>query len=1367
MTTIKRTCFSFVFLIAFFLLLTPTRAQVNESDSLALIAIYDSLNGPNWNTPWDLTKPIKTWDGVIVVNNKVERIFLNFDNNVSGTLPAVIGELEDLKKLQITGCNLQGDLPSELSNLTKLETLELWSNRLTGQIPDISTLTNLTELNLNFNLLEGPIPQGIGNLVNLTKLDLAQNNLSGDIPSEIGNLTALELLNLSFNELTSVPSEIGNLVSLTDLHLGALNLSTLPNEVGNLVNLKNLMLYGSGISGAFPFDLSQMTALEEFSIRDNNLTGPIPPEVGMLTQLVGLDFSLNQFEGTIPAGIGSLSNIEELYLYGNNIEGSIPTEFKNLTALRKLLIYDNNLSGDVPEFLNTLINLERLDLRNNGFINLPDLSGIESLVSFSVMDNFFEFDDLLPNQTVLSGYAPQGKVDQLDTFDIETGDALMLTAATPNTDGNNTYKWVLDNSFIDGATKINYEFYAVEPGTYEIYYLAENPALPNLFLVSHDIVVNVTASDDVTPRNIELSNHIVLEGQSAATKVGTLSTVDPEENDEHTYALVGGDDINSFFITENILRTNEVFDFDQKSSYQITIRTTDLGGRTLDKTFEISIEEDQSGGSDIMDFDGNGRTGAISFVINDEVYIGLGKDADSLYTDFWKYNTATASWTSLEDFPGTARTDAVAFTIDGIGYVGLGRDAEFNTFSDFYVFDPSAGWSQVSEFGGTPRYDAVSFTIDGVAFVGTGKDDTSETNDFWSYDASTNSWTEVTAMPTDARTSAVAFSIGTKGYVSGGVFFDGSTTQLSDVQEYDPATNEWKEKVFADGINLSFSGATGSASDEEGYIFYGNKEQVTKYDPNTDEITDLGDVFNLGSDRHAGVSFRIGNSIYFGLGSYSEDIFSDPIYPVEILRYDLPIAEKNVAPEDIILENRFVKENVAPVDLGELYTIDQNVSDTHEYALVSGDGDTNNDLFAVSGSILTTNESFNYEEQSLYSIRLQTTDQDGLTFERVFEIEIQDINEPPSELSLDNNEILEGETENTLIGTFTTTDEDFDESFTYTLLSASDSFNIQNDKLYSSVTFDFETQNQYSIEVEVSDSANHTLTKSFAIKIIEINQPPTDISISNAAIEEGFPENSTVGLLTTTDANIKDEHNYEIIEGEEDFSLEGNALIAKRTFNHEEQAEYNVEIQSTDRQGASVTEIFTIQVTDVNEAPTGIVLDNTEINEDEAEGLLVAIISTIDEDEDDSYTYVIRGVSAFSLSNDSLFADRSFDFEEQSSYEVTIRSTDAGGLAIEEDFIITILDQEEPLATDDPGKVFRVYPNPVESKVNFDVDYSFQGKLESVLINAAGKIVHKQIMNMDTNHQSFSIYMSELPQGIYILRLEMGSETLKKRVIKR
>ena len=76
-----------------------------------------------------------------------------------------------------------GQIPPELGNLAELRRLDLDQNELTGQIPpELGNLANLEVLDLRSNLLTGEIPAELGNLVNLEALALSYNDLRGCIP---------------------------------------------------------------------------------------------------------------------------------------------------------------------------------------------------------------------------------------------------------------------------------------------------------------------------------------------------------------------------------------------------------------------------------------------------------------------------------------------------------------------------------------------------------------------------------------------------------------------------------------------------------------------------------------------------------------------------------------------------------------------------------------------------------------------------------------------------------------------------------------------------------------------------------------------------------------------------------------------------------------------------------------------------------------------------------------------------------------------------------------------------------------------------------------------------------------------------------
>lgn len=97
---------------------------------------------------------------------------------------------------------------------------------------------------------------------------------------------------------------------------------------------------------------------------------------------------------------------------------------------------------------------------------------------------------------------------------------------------------------------------------------------------------------------------------------------------------------------------------------------------------------------------------------------------------------------------------------------------------------------------------------------------------------------------------------------------------------------------------------------------------------------------------------------------------------------------------------------------------------------------------------------------------------------------------------------------------------------------------------------------------------------------------------------------------------------------------------------------------------------------------TGLTLVIDE-NTDTSGGLALGAVGTIDADSCDNPTYSVVGgadAASFSFTGASLiFDDGVLDFESQSSYSVTLRSTDAFGLSVDQAIVVSINDLPEPV----------------------------------------------------------------------------------------
>jgi len=102
----------------------------------------------------------------------------------------------------------------------------------------------------------------------------------------------------------------------------------------------------------------------------------------------------------------------------------------------------------------------------------------------------------------------------------------------------------------------------------------------------------------------------------------------------------------------------------------------------------------------------------------------------------------------------------------------------------------------------------------------------------------------------------------------------------------------------------------------------------------------------------------------------------------------------NQTPTDITLSPSSIAENQpSGTAVGSFSTADPDVGNTFTYSLVGGTGSTDNASFTISSGTLQTAAIFDYETKSSYSIRVRSTDQGGLWFEKVFTISVTNVDD--------------------------------------------------------------------------------------------------------------------------------------------------------------------------------------------------------------------------------------------------------------------------------------------------------------------------------------------------------------------------------------
>ena len=495
---------------------------------------------------------------------------------------------------------------------------------------------------------------------------------------------------------------------------------------------------------------------------------------------------------------------------------------------------------------------------------------------------------------------------------------------------------------------------------------------------------------------------------------------------------------------------------------------------------------------------------------------------------------------------------------------------------------------------------------------------------------------------------------------------------------------------------------------------------------------------------------------------------------------EITVANVNEAATDISLSNSSIDENTPVGSLvGTLSATDPDANDNHTYQLVAGTGDTDNASFEVNGESLLVNAALNFEEKQAYTIRLRATDTGGLSTEKSFEITVADVNEAATDISLSNSSIDENSTSGSLIGALNTTDPDANDSQTYQLVAGvgdtdNASFDVNGGSLLVNATFNFEEKQAYTVRLRATDTGGLSIEKSFEITVADINEPATDIGLSNSSIDENAPSGSLVGVFITTDPDSNDGHTYFFTDGANSgdnasFEIVSNQLRTNASFDFETQNSYEVKITATDQGGLTFDKVLSIQVNDLAEPTIELAGDlgfgEVEVNVSAEKSFTITNTGT---DGELVITQIVvpNGFSASPSSGITVEEGQSVTVQVTfQPMEVRQYSGDIIVVSNAPNASIGVSGEGMLVTSTDPGVLapsrVQVFPNPAADVLQVNLGDLYLQRPGIALIDLSGKVV----MRKDAiDEQVISIDISGYTGSILFLRVRAPVGNIYKKV---
>jgi hypothetical protein len=368
--------------------------------------------------------------------------------------------------------------------------------------------------------------------------------------------------------------------------------------------------------------------------------------------------------------------------------------------------------------------------------------------------------------------------------------------------------------------------------------------------------------------------------------------------------------------------------------------------------------------------------------------------------------------------------------------------------------------------------------------------------------------------------------------------------------------------------------------------------------------------------------------------------------------------------------------------------------DALTYTISSGNLNNAFALHQTSGQVTVNNQAaLNHESNSSITMTVLISDLATLQDSAVVTIFINDINEPPNISTGQIFNIDENSVDDAVVGTVTAVDVD-DDQLTYSILSGNigGAFKIISTtgqlQVANGSQLNYEVLDTYTLNIQVQDDGTGNLVDAanVTVNINPVNEAPTFLN-QTFNINENSPNSANVGVLAVSDPEVDDPDQtdtlfFSILSGNNGnaFALNsGSGQLTVQTsseLDHETTDQYVLTVEVRDSGLLTDTALITIDIIDVNEAPTITPDQDFSIPENSLFNTNVGTVAANDPDDGDDILFSITSGNlnnAFTINVNTgqikVNNTNALDFENTPTFVLTVQVTD-GSLPVND--IVTI-----------------------------------------------------------------------------------------------
>ncbi|MBK6281739.1 MAG: T9SS type A sorting domain-containing protein [Draconibacterium sp.] len=471
----------------------------------------------------------------------------------------------------------------------------------------------------------------------------------------------------------------------------------------------------------------------------------------------------------------------------------------------------------------------------------------------------------------------------------------------------------------------------------------------------------------------------------------------------------------------------------------------------------------------------------------------------------------------------------------------------------------------------------------------------------------------------------------------------------------------------------------------------------------------------------------------------------------------------------ILLSNASVTENIDSVMVGVLTAQSEVLGSSYAFSLAELSG-TDNQLFYIDGDKLYVKSTLDFELNPKYKVNIKVANNAGISKQEIFDIDVINQNDPPTGISLSSLKISEGTALNALVARLSASDEDAGDLHSFTLKEGNgtndegnDYFAISGDSLILKEQISKLGKENFKILLAVTDSSGAGFQKEFTFQLTDINNPPQFTSTPVAfAIQNQVYVYQVITVDNEGDATTI---GFEGLPGW--LSYNENTKLLTGIPKNENVGDAQFEIKAGDGNKETVQTVL-ISVLNVNDPPEIGQIPGTQYFYTGKENSIVFPENMItDPDAGDKLTFLLSTENNSAVPEWLVFDPLTLSItgvppgDERGVYNLKLTATDDSGA---KEYLSFKLEVSFPTAIGDQNlnTLFRVYPNPFQSNLFFDIPDG-KGEAAISISNIAGQVI--KTFKLPTG-QSKTVSLGTVEPGIYFVRMRQGNQEQVKKIIK-